>query len=579
MTAAHDRLLSELRQFVEDEREAGAARLLTIWERPLEDKLRDGWSQRFARVERGPEPDTLLAYPDEGESRFREGDLLQLHAGRPAPDGAGRHLALEAELDAAWLLRGRGAGAVLLAAADGPFYADVDAIDVSDAYEESLAEIARSEIGREIVLPLLAGTLEPEFDPAQARVGRDVAQARGFNRRQVEAVELAAGARHLACIQGPPGTGKSAVLALAARLMCERRDRVLVTSHTHMAINNALNRIALEGVPLAKIGLSSQCRGLDAGVPRFERIADWDQRPARGGYVVGATPFATCSPRLQGCEFDTVLFDEASQVTVPLALMAMRKGRRFVFVGDQQQLPPVVLSRSVLDAQAMSAFAALTSRQAFHTVMLDETYRMNRWLAEWPSRTHYGGALRAAGPNRDRRLALAGVPEAFAAVFAAEHDGVFIAARDPVARTRSARDAELVGRLCAAAVSGGLAPADIGVVTPFRAQGRAIRAQLARTLGAQARAIVADTVERMQGQERELIVLSLASADASFLAAIADFFFQPQRLNVAATRAKTRLIVIGPPVPRVDATASPHVRRGIEAYAGLLAGLHRIELP
>jgi DNA replication ATP-dependent helicase Dna2 len=578
MTDSQARLLSELRQFVEDERDAGGARLMAIWERPLEDKLREGWSQRFLRAERGPDSDTLLVYPDDGESRFREGDLLQLHAGRPSPDGPGRHLAFEAETDTAWLLRGRAAAAVRQAWPGLPLYADVDAIDLSASYEETLAEIARSEIGRELVLPLLAGELEPEFHPPQAQAGRQAAAARGFNRRQVEAVGLALGAIHLACIQGPPGTGKSAVLALAARLMVERGDRVLVTSHTHMAINNALNRIAREGVAVAKIGLASQCKGLDDEVPRFERIADWDDRPARAGHVVGATPFATCSPRLQGCEFDTVLFDEASQVTVPLALMAMRKARRFVFVGDQRQLPPVVLSRSVLDAQTLSAFAALTSRDAFHTVMLEETYRMNRWLAEWPSRTHYGGALRAAGPNRERRLALGPVPDELAAVFAEAHDGVFIAARDPAARTRSTRDAELVARLCAAAVAAGLAPDEIGVVTPYRAQGRAIRGQLARALGPRSRAIVADTVERMQGQERELVILSLVSADLAFLGAVAEFFFQPQRLNVAVTRARTRLIVIGPPAPPAHGVANPRVRRWIEQYADLLAGLHRVEL-
>jgi len=575
------RLLTELRQFVEDEREAGGARLMAIWERPIEDKLREGWSQRFVRIERGPESDTLIAYPDDSDSRFREGDLLQLHAGRPSPDGLGRHLTLESELDDGWLLRGRAAtvAAVLAAAPEGPLYADVDAIELSGAYEDALTEIGRSEIGREIVLPLLAGTLEPAFDPRRAEPAREAARARGFNRRQVEAVELALGADHLACIQGPPGTGKSAVLALVARLMCERGDRVFVTSHTHMAINNVLGKIAREGVPVAKIGLASQCKGLDEEVPRFERIADWDERPARAGHVVGATPFATCSPRLQGCEFDTVLFDEASQVTVPLALMAMRKARRFVFVGDQRQLPPVVLSRSVLDAQGLSAFAALTSRHAFHTVMLEETYRMNRWLAEWPSRTHYGGALRAAGPNRERRLALGPVAPELAEVFAPAHDGVFIPAREPAARTRSARDAELVARLCAAAVAAGIEPREIGVVTPYRAQGRAIRGQLARVLGPRACEIVADTVERMQGQERELVILSLVSTELAYLGAVAEFFFQPQRLNVAVTRARTRLVVIGPPAPPAHGVAGALARRWVEEYAGLVAGLHRVELP
>ena len=98
----------------------------------------------------------------------------------------------------------------------------------------------------------------------------------------------------------------------------------LVSSHTHTAINNALNAIAPHGVPLVKVGRSTQSKALDAGITMVENLKDWHDRPERPGqgYVVGATPFATCSKRLQHYSFDTVVFDEASQITLPLALMA-----------------------------------------------------------------------------------------------------------------------------------------------------------------------------------------------------------------------------------------------------------------
>jgi DNA replication ATP-dependent helicase Dna2 len=578
MADSHAQLFFKLQQFVRDEQTMGLRKLQDIWDRPIADKLHQGWCQRIVRLERAEEPACLWAVLGGGESRFREGDTLILHGGHPWRDQFGRGLRLEAEQNGRWLLHSRHAQGVIQNGAGCICFADPDTMDLTSFYEGALEDIWTSPIGRDIVLPLLCGDIEPGFVPADVEHGERVARDRGFNPRQAEAVGLAYGAEQLACIHVPPGTGKSSVLALIARLMVERGERVLVTSHTHTAINNALNKIAGEGVPVVKIGEPAQRKGLDDGVPRHRSFAEWDERP-RGGWVIGATPFATCTYRLEACEFDAVLFDEASQITVPLALMAMRSGRRFVFVGDQQQLPPVMLSRSVLDEESMSAFAALTSKHADHTVMLDETYRMNRWLAAWPSDTYYGGRLRAAGANRERCLALGDVPQRFQAAFDPAAPGVFIPCGDRLARTRNVREADLVVQLCAAAVSAGLAPQQIAIVTPYRAQGRAVRGRLRAALGdAAARRVVADTVERMQGQERELIIVSLASGDPAFLAAVAGFFFQPQRLNVAITRAKSKLIVIGPDIPSLPTAEHDEIRRWIGQYADLLRHLKRVAL-
>jgi DNA replication ATP-dependent helicase Dna2 len=238
-----------------------------------------------------------------------------------------------------------------------------------------------------------------------------------------------------------------------------------------------------------------------------------------------------------------------------------------------------MLSRSVMDKSSMSAFAALVARPGDHGVMLDETYRMNRWLTDWPSKTYYAGRLKSVGRNRERRLSLQSVPERFSAVFASSASSVFIPTLDRGSRAHGPKDARLVAQLCAVAVAGGLAPGEIGVVTPYRAQGRAVRSLLAAELGpAAARQIVADTVERMQGQERELVILTLASADEVFLSAVAEFFFQPQRLNVSITRAKSKLIVIGPQLSAVPAMAPPLLQEWIGRYLVFLQQLTRVEL-
>lgn len=577
-----ERMLRRLLEFVNDEQQAGQRRLLEIWDRRLDNKLATGWTQRFTRIERGDDAGTLRAWLDEGdnESRFREGDMLVLHTGRPVEDMLARGLVLESEEDECWLLRGPGRKLVqvLHECESRPCYADADAIDLSGHQRQAIEEIAASRIGREIVLPLLSGEMQLTFRPQDVERAEGMARDRGFNAKQAEAVGLAYGADRLACIQGPPGTGKSAVLAVIARLLVERGERVLVTSHTHMAINNVLNKIGAEGVTAVKIGRHAQCKGLDDRIAHHESLSDWDDRPS-GGYVIGATPYATCTSRLEGCEFDTVLFDEASQITAPLALMAMRKGKRYVFVGDHRQLPPVMLSRSVLDKDSMSAFAALTARGQDHVVMLEETYRMNRSLAMWPSRMYYDGRLHAAQANSGRRLRLHEVPDQLSVALDPEMPAVFVPTVDRTARTRNVRDAALVAKLCAAAVAGGIAPPDIGIVTPYRAQGRAVRQQLRTMLGpARAEQIVADTVERMQGQEREMVVLSLATGDEVFLAAVAEFFFQPQRLNVSITRARSKLIVIGPDPSRLPEHEEEAVRRWIAEYADLAASMKRVDL-
>jgi DNA replication ATP-dependent helicase Dna2 len=574
-------VLDELRAFVHRERDAARDYLLQTWSQPLADKLAKGLSQRFLRLEAGDEAGTLLAYPDHGESRFREGDLLCLHLGSPYESMLARHVNFESEEEGHWVLRARqGAASVLQDAQGRTCYADPDQFDLTRYYEDVLDELAEPiapSRARRTLLPLLTGRISDEFDPRDFEEAERAALAAGMNPGQAEAVGKALAAEQVVCIQGPPGTGKTRVLALAARLLVERGERVLVTSHTHTAINNALNKIAELGVPAAKVGRHTQTTGLDAGVDSAASFAEWRTRPRDGGYVVGATPFATCTQRLDQCQFDTVIFDEASQVTVPLALIAMRRGERFVFIGDQKQLPPVLLAKSILHAEPGSIFARFTSANA-DSVMLTDTYRMNRELAAWPSKSFYAGRLQPAGANRERKLALP-APAHAVSVLREPASLVFVPTRDRTARSRNAADARLVARVCASAIACGLAADEIGIVTPYRGHGRTVRKMLEHELGwHDARRIVADTVERMQGQERELVILSLATGDLGFLGAVAEFFFQPERLNVSVTRARTKLVIIGPDLPDEFHTAHDELARSIRLYRSLIAAATRVDV-
>jgi DNA replication ATP-dependent helicase Dna2 len=138
-------------------------------------------------------------------------------------------------------------------------------------------------------------------------------------------------------------------------------------------------------------------------------------------------------------------------------------------------------------------------------------------------------------------------PRRWAEVLAPDHPKVFIDLLHRNTTTRSRTEADVVANLIMTLAEIGFPLSEIGVVTPYRAQAREIR-NLVQPLIAdveQRRQLVVDTVERMQGQERDLIIFSLATSNPAFASQLAEFFFQPERLNVAITRPRRKLIIVG----------------------------------
>ena len=108
-------------------------------------------------------------------------------------------------------------------------------------------------------------------------------------------------------------------------------------------------------------------------------------------------------------------------------------------------------------------------------------------------------------------------------------------------------EASFVVDLVVTLLASGIAPEEIGIVAPYRAQGRLIRSLLQDAVPDPVvrRRIITDTVERLQGQERDVILVSLTTSNPTFAAELAEFFFQPERLNVAVTRPRKKLIILG----------------------------------
>jgi DNA replication ATP-dependent helicase Dna2 len=542
MSQTTTEFLERLRQYIQDETSTQYKELERQWAHPLHERVAKGWAIEGLSVQ-GFKDNVIRLACQTNDSRFREGDLIVLHRGNPHDINA-LHCDLqydgEKELEAAL---NSGNEYFLSADTDG-WIIDQDWFDSSRFYLSALEQAADSQLGRSVVLPLLQGSLIPQIDYARYERAKNELQDSGLNENQVEAIALSYGTDLLHLIQGPPGTGKTLMLAHLARLLVQDGRRVFVTALTHRAIHNALNKITKvdSSIPVCKIGEARHASDLEADC--FESFSHSRFAEINGGYVIGATPFAVQTQRLANVEFDVVLFDEASQITLPLAIMGMLAGSKYIFIGDENQLPPVtVLSDE--DMTQTSIFAYLSNRG--NESMLNITYRLNDVLTKWPSQTFYQGELKSSQEAGTRRLNLSPETTPWDFVLDPESPSVFLDLCHQNTTVRSRIEAEVVLELVLSLLTHEVLPEEIGVVVPYRAQSRLIRSLMRRNLMDDdlLKKLVVDTVERMQGQEREVVLVSFATASPKFAAQVADFLFQPQRLNVAVTRPRTKLILVG----------------------------------
>jgi DNA replication ATP-dependent helicase Dna2 len=523
-----------------------------VWARPLAERVAAGRAIAAVRVAE-VQPNGLLSLRcPRNESRFREGDVLCLS--RESPFFEPTFLVtLELDEETELLVSTEHPGLTVFDFVAQPegWVLDEGYLDFSHIAVAALDQAADTAAGRERVLPLLTGQSQPQLDLERYDHALARAERWGLNEQQAEALASAYASDLAYLIQGPPGTGKTLVLARLAQLLAEDGERVLLTAFTHRAINNALNKLhelALrqDATPATTVKIGRRLRADDLRVESYETFASSPLPELAGAYIVGATPFATRTNRLSGVEFDTVIFDEASQITLPLAIMAMLTARRFIFVGDHRQLPPVLATRHGDALLRDSVFGALIDR-GFDT-MLEESYRLNAELAAWPSVQFYAGRLVPAPGVAARRIVYPRPPERLGAILDPQAPRVFVDLGHRNATTRSDAEASLAVDLILTLLACGIAPTEIGVVAPYRAQGRAIRGLLRRALPDERerrRAVVIDTVERMQGQERDVVIVSLTSSNPTFASEIAEFLFQPERLNVAITRPRSKLIILG----------------------------------
>jgi len=567
------KLLRKLRMEVARESEEGRREAARDWAKPLERRIEEGLAIAGAMCVHKGEGWIEVECPGH-KSRFRPGDLVRVGFGNPMDERAITAFVEEDTAESLLLYaspREQGLYAAELQSLPGERVLDIGVMDLSATVLGALQQVSESRRGQDRILPLLLGKIRPQVDESLYRDALKRGAAAGLNWSQCEALAQGFSTDLCALVQGPPGTGKTRVLAELAGMLVKAGKRVLVTSLTHRAIDNALVAIARRWgstVPCAKFGGSAPQH------PNVHSFPDWKSCPWKrfnDGLVAGATPFAAAGARLEGAEFDVVLIDEASQLTVPNACMGLIRADRWVLFGDHRQLPPVMRTLSGPELTRASIFGWLAGRG--YSTMLTETWRLGPVLADWPSRMFYGGALEPSMVFAHETLMLPHAPQRFQDVLDPSHPRIFCQVSHQGSRRRSEPEAVVVSEIVMELLRCGVAPKDIAVITPFRAQANAIRTALqnADTDRIPSRELVVDTVERMQGQEREVVLVSLTASDPFWLARLAEFYFQPERLNVAITRAKRKLILVGSPLVLDTFPHDPRLRDSVELLRSLLS--------
>ena len=397
---------------------------------------------------------------------------------------------------------------------------------------------------------MLDGTLDNNYSMVTVNASN--------NSSQDTATRKALGCSRFHIIQGPPGTGKTYTIARIVKNLISEGKSVFITGPTHTAINNCLNAISeliRDKSRIVKIGEKHQADEVlgNEYITRKTRlsIASYENSMlSRNGIVIGATPYALCYPaskKLQGWEFDYVIIDEAAQMSIPLALAAMTYGKKLIFVGDHKQLDPIMPTGTGNWLFGKSIFKHMIDLYPDYVTMLDQSYRLSKSLVRIPTRLFYGNRLGTACQTDNKEFVSFRCSGEVGRILNDPANEVLYLHHEFDALGRSPYESDLVADIIFDLVHNGVELGNIAVITPYRAQVREVKKALVKKailIEDSLEDVFVDTIERMQGQEKNYVIFTLANSNPVEVEDRLEFFYSPNRLNVAITRAKTKFIMI-----------------------------------
>ncbi|KHO11767.1 hypothetical protein MAA_10711 [Metarhizium robertsii ARSEF 23] len=427
---------------------------------------------------------------------------------------------------------------------------------------------------------LIVDLAPPRFKTAPTQY--TVIDGENLNVDQRRAIEKVMSTQDYSLVLGMPGTGKTTTIAHIIRALVSQGKTVLLTSHTHTAVDNILLKLKTDKIPVLRLGAPAKVHpevqdfAHLAGQPRktFDEIKEaWHGTP-----IVATTCLGINHPVFQERSFDYCIVDEASQITLPICAGPIRMARSFVLVGDHNQLPPVVRNEDAREGGLdVSLFKLLSDAHPEAVVNLEHQYRMCEDIMTLSNTLIYNGRLRCGTESLRRKrlhipnmnalgqahfsassLAHPGTPRSFctgpgpsrcwlydlleseARVRFVNTDTIKPLVREEAQGKRIVNSTEvrLVSQLVESLLAVGVPASEVGVMTHYRAQLFLLKDRLKGYAG-----VEMHTTDRFQGRDKEVVVLSLVRSNEA--CNIGDLLKDWRRINVAFTRAKTKLLVVG----------------------------------
>ncbi|MCB8943049.1 MAG: AAA family ATPase [Ardenticatenaceae bacterium] len=461
--------------------------------------------------------------------------------------------------------------------------------------QRAIARVEAASGNRTAVLrQILLGQRDAVFNDQRTFTGF-AAYTAHLNESQKTAVRHALAAEDVAIIHGPPGTGKTTTVVALIGTAVAQGYRVLACAPSNLAVDNMAERLADLGINLVRLGHpvrvlpQVQAHTLDALVEehedyrqakkvRKEAFALQNQaskfrraRPEKGAKqamrqeagemldearrlearavervldgasVVLSTLTAVDSTILGQRQFDLCVIDEAGQSTEPASWIPIPRSQRLVLAGDHQQLPPTVVSpQAEREGFGVSLLQQLMAHDGGQLARrLDVQYRMHEQIMEFSSAMFYEGTLVADDSVAGHLLCdlvAAGEVGATAVTYIDTAGANYDEQQDDDSTSyKNVPEAALAAQKVQQLLAAGLPPTAIGVITPYAAQVRCLRERLPA-------AVEVGSVDGFQGREKEAIIISLVRSN---LAGNVGFLAETRRMNVALTRARRKLIVLG----------------------------------
>ena len=422
-----------------------------------------------------------------------------------------------------------------------------------------------------------------------------------LNPTQEDAVNKVLRAKDVAIVHGPPGTGKTTTLVEAIYETLRRENQVLVCAQSNMAVDWISEKLVDRGVNVLRIGNPTRVNDKMLSFTyerRFESHPDYDQlwairkaiRELRGhrkrgderyhqklerlkeratelevrinaqlfgeARVIACTLVGSANRLLDGQKFGTLFIDEAAQALEAACWIPIRKVSRVILAGDHCQLPPTVKSFAALKAGlGKTLMERIVENKPEVVTLLKVQYRMNEEIMRFSSDWFYGNQVESAPEVKNRSILDLDIPMSWidTSEFELPEDGSLTFKEEFVG--------ESFGRINKAEAEFTLLALenyfkkigkerilderiDVGIISPYRAQVQYLRRQLKKKEWVKPfrHLISVNTVDGFQGQERDVILISLVRAnDEGQIGFLRDL----RRMNVAITRARMKLIILG----------------------------------